>query len=112
MKHIADQDNFYDFLKHLATLATGSVVLLAAFAEKFPKDASWRFLLGYSMGAFLVSIFSSIVCAFCSLGFKTYEVHDEPDKKVLKIIFISFLVTAVFLLAGLLSLGIFAIKNF
>ena len=37
--------NFYDYLKHLTTLATGSVVLLATFAEKFPAAASWRPLL-------------------------------------------------------------------
>ena len=52
---------FYDSLKHLTTLNTGSVLILAAFLERFFNRPEWKFLVGVSFVGFAVSILSSVV---------------------------------------------------
>ena len=112
MKSLVGQNNFYDWLKHLSTLATGSIVLLATFAEKFPKDASWRFLLGASMAAFLISVLSSISCALFSLSASRYDEEEDTPTWEKVVVSVTLIMTAVFLTGGLAALGVFAIKNF
>jgi hypothetical protein len=79
--HLAKVPNFYDYLKHLTTLATGSIVLLATFAEKFPAASSWRLLLRVAMAAFLLSVL------------------------------FTFILSAVALFAGVLFIALFSIRN-
>src|SRR5689334_1487014 len=76
-KPLIKEQSFYDYLKHITTLSTGSIVLLATFAEKFPKDAAWRPLLGVAMGGFLASVLAALVCMFFSIRHRSEE---EPQK--------------------------------
>ncbi|MDQ6769914.1 MAG: hypothetical protein M3Z54_08005 [Gemmatimonadota bacterium] len=45
-----------DFYKHLTSLSTASVVLIATFLEKAFPSAEWRDLVNVSLGAFAVSV--------------------------------------------------------
>lgn len=51
----------YDFLKHLTTLSSGSILVILALAEKFVKDpgASKKLFLG--MGFFLTTVLLSLI---------------------------------------------------
>jgi hypothetical protein len=111
MKALHTQDKFYDFLKHIATLSTGSIVLLTTVAEKF-KSAEWKILLEYSYGALFISILSSVICAFFSISQMRREELDTDGDWERDIILSSFLITSFSFLVGLLGIGIFAIKNF
>jgi hypothetical protein len=111
MKPLRHLDNFYDFLKHIATLSTGSIVLLATFAEKFSQDAAWRQCLGMSMTFFLISVLSSIVCAFLSFIQQAGENERKREADDMRVV-IFFAVTLGAFFTGVLNLGIFAIKNF
>jgi hypothetical protein len=51
----------YDYLKHITTLCTGSILVVVAFYEKASLYLSWRLLLKLSLVAFVVSIISSTV---------------------------------------------------
>lgn len=103
--------NFYDYLKHLTTLATGSIVLLATFAEKFPAAAFWRILLKVAMAAFLLSVLSSLVSMFFTVSAKRYP-DEPPNNWEGNVVIATFLLTAGTLFAGLLSIALFAIRNF
>src|SRR5687768_7184045 len=52
---------FYDYLKHLSTLATGSIVLLAATLEKLFAQPRWKPLVMVSVAGFLVTIVASVL---------------------------------------------------
>jgi hypothetical protein len=45
-----------DFYKHLTSLSTASVVLIATFLEKAFPNSEWRDLVNISLGAFAVSV--------------------------------------------------------
>lgn len=45
-----------DFYKHLTSLSTASVVLIATFLEKAFPNSEWRELVNVSLGAFAVSV--------------------------------------------------------
>jgi hypothetical protein len=45
-----------DFYKHLTSLSTASVVLIATFLEKAFPDPEWKFLVNISLGGFAVSV--------------------------------------------------------
>jgi heme/copper-type cytochrome/quinol oxidase subunit 2 len=101
--------DFYDYLKHLTTLSTGSVVVLVTFAEKFTKAPKWNFLFGVSLSFFLASVVFSLVCMLFVLSARRYEDH-EPDWEN-NIIISTFLLTGFCLIIGVLSLTIFGILN-
>jgi hypothetical protein len=45
-----------DFYKHLTSLSTASVILIATFLEKAFPDPEWSGLVNVSLGAFAVSV--------------------------------------------------------
>lgn len=45
-----------DFYKHLTSLSTASVILIATFLEKAFPDPEWSGLVNVSLGAFSVSV--------------------------------------------------------
>lgn len=50
-----------DFLKHLATLATGSVVLIATLLEKVFATPIWRLALVLSLAGFVTTVILSLL---------------------------------------------------
>lgn len=50
----------FDLYKHLTTLSTGAILLLAAFLEKLFKEPHGKWLVGVSMGCFLLSTVGSV----------------------------------------------------
>lgn len=58
---------FYDAFKHLTTLNTGSILLLATFLEKVFQKPVAREYFAIALGAFILSVlFSFIVMLFLS----------------------------------------------
>jgi hypothetical protein len=110
-RDLTKHPDFYDYLKHLTTLSTGSVVLLATFAEKFPKDAAWRSCLPISMASLLLSVLSSVTSMFFALSCQRYGDEDPPEWETTTVL-IALLIAAATLLTGLLAVGGFTIKNF
>lgn len=102
--------SFYDYLKHLTTLATGSIVLIATFAEKFPRTSSWRWLLSIAMATFLLSVLSSLVCMFFTLSGQRYGDERSPEWEGHTIL-ATFLLSLLALFAGVLSIALFSIRN-
>ncbi|MEC8859566.1 MAG: hypothetical protein VYE29_06120 [Pseudomonadota bacterium] len=110
-KKLHEVTHFYDYLKHLATLSTGSLLLLVAVAERFANNPEWGILFGGSIAFLLISIISSLICMFFVLSNERYCCGEDPEWEIDTIIF-SFLVTGAFFILGVFSLVVFAIKNF
>lgn len=102
--------NFYDYLKHMTTLSTGTVVLLATFAEKFPQDAVWRPLLSLSIGALLLAVLASLISMLFVLSCQRHKPDPPGWEENTAIAF--FLISGVALFGGLSSVGAFAMRNF
>jgi hypothetical protein len=49
-----------DYLKHLTTLNTGSILIVATFLEKLFEQPKWNVLVGVSLVSFIVSIIGCI----------------------------------------------------
>ena len=100
---------FYDSMKHLTTLNTGSILLLVTFLEKLFSNPRWKALIAVSLICFVVSI----VCSVSSMLQSANDVKHSGrfqrlETRVKSAIYYSALLTFVMGLAGLVA---FALKN-
>jgi hypothetical protein len=61
---ISDSEIFkavIDYVKHITTLSTGSLLLLATFLEKIFVKPVWKPLIGVCFGFFVLSILGCVV---------------------------------------------------
>jgi len=112
MNPIHRSDRFYDYVKHLTTLSTGSIVIIATFVDKFSKNSSYRFLLTISFAALTISLLCSMVSMLYTLSYQPYTNDNRNSIWEYKVVRISFMGTISSLVIGLVSLSIFADINF
>lgn len=110
-RNLAGHAQEQDLYKHLATLSTGSIVLLATFAEKFSSRPQARGLLVTAFVAFICSVVGVVVMQALSV----LNVERHPDDERFTGGAVLFLPTAILafggFLTGIISLAVFAIKN-
>jgi hypothetical protein len=56
-----------DYLKHLTTLSTGSIVIISTFMEKLFRAPSWKLLVAMSLGGFTLCILGSLFLHYHSI---------------------------------------------
>lgn len=100
----------YDFFKHMTTLSTGSLLLLATLLEKFFKAPSWTALIGLTFVGFIVSLVSSLVMMFLVSVFIARS--GETEESVNIIANIGALGAAGGFLCGIGALITFSLRNF
>lgn len=99
----------YDVFKHLTTLSTGAVVLLATLLDKAPRDPGVRWLVGVSMGAFMWSVLCSVAMMFSTA---TTVVPDDRPRGGKTAALNALIVGAIgAFVAGVLALVVFTISN-
>jgi hypothetical protein len=97
-----------DYFKHLTTLATGSTLLLATFAEKL-TGTSWRPLVRVSLVGFLLTILGTVVAHTVAL-FDVSEKEATPEWLAalgMRALFVAW----VGFLTGIVAIGVFGIRN-
>jgi hypothetical protein len=100
---------YYDTFKHLTTLSTGSILLLATFLTDVFDAPEWTNLIGWVFASFILSIVSSVI-VMTSLS---YVVISEKLPAGAAILFgLNFLTAALGFLSGVILLSLFALKNF
>jgi uncharacterized membrane protein len=98
---------FYDVFKHLTTLSTGSILILATLLETVFNEPQWLFLIVISLVSFILSIISAVRMMFFQasavLVLKVETTRGE---------FVGFLITVGSFLLGIISFVVFAVRNF
>lgn len=100
----------YDLTKHITTLSTGTLLLMAGLLEKIFKAPVWKPL---ATGAFLSFAASVVASLIAMLGFAmysraTFRTSDDPVKMGLNV----FPVALALFIFGVSLFTIFVCKNF
>ena len=101
----------FDYLKHLTTICTGSILLVVAFLEKLFNKPEWKCSVAIALVAFLLSI---ILCAFAQLLIieKVSERKNINHRKTIQNWTIAFLLSALAsYVLGIFFLAAFGLKN-
>lgn len=99
----------FDSFKHLTTLCTGSLVILATFLKDLFPSPEWRLLASFSLVFFLLSIISAIFILMTLTKVMGEEgIKGDAIKKMLGIN--AFISLGLFILA-ITCLIVFSIKN-
>jgi hypothetical protein len=99
----------FDYIKHITTLDTGSIILLALLLEKFFKTPQWKFLITVSFFGFSLSIIALTFAAFGII--RSIRTPLDISTGLIKYTSWSFLLGISSFLVGILSLAVFAGKN-
>jgi hypothetical protein len=100
-----------DLVKHLSTLATGAIALTATLLERFPKPLREQDTLIWSVICFITCTVSCTVYWFLGAILGHWLSTNWNDRQVrLLFVLLAVILTASFA-AGVIFLGIFAIKN-
>ena len=101
---------FYDYLKHLSTLATGSIVLLAAMLEKLFAQPRWKLLVVTSVGGFLLTVVASVLAySLMVLNFPRPGISSKKWEG--NVVFWAMLLTWIGFFEGVFSLAVFIVRN-
>jgi len=95
----------FEHTKHLSTVATGSLVILVTFMEKFKDFQKWRIMLVISLVGFAISL-----CASLFAQFGTIDIMEEEQKPSVPT-GIGFATSYIGFSVGILCLLMFAVIN-
>jgi hypothetical protein len=100
------------YIKHITTLSTGSVVILATFTKDVFPNHSWGSLMVTAIAGFMLSILASTVLYTFTITFEG-PVHLDSKNPVWaeNLAASSLILTWLGFLVGILALGTFAIIN-
>src|SRR5437762_1257369 len=100
-----------EYLKHLATVSTGSIVIIATFLTKTPGNTHYK-------GAVLISLIGFVAAVMLSIVYYSLALYYFPGVAELKeggywgtVMTVSLILAWVGLSVGLISLSVFAIGN-
>ena len=99
----------FDYLKHITTLSTGSILLMATFVDKLFVSSEWKILAKFSISGFMICILAATLSYTLAiidlrLSVKSNEFLDVLLGFAIITIWFSFLL-------GVFSLAIFAWIN-
>ncbi len=101
-----------DYVKHITTLSTGAVLLLATFLERVFAHPAWQGLAVVSISAFLLSTVSAVVTHTMFVGNPHYFAAADMPKGWPRSLAMSGLVVMwISFLVAVIALGVFAIRN-
>lgn len=101
---------YYDFFKHLTTLSTASLLLLATLLEKFFKAPSWTVLIGITFFCFFVSLVSSVL-SMAAVGLAIADSGMVEDSR-LKFLSLGGVCAVGGILCAFVFLVLFSLRNF
>jgi hypothetical protein len=110
-RDLASYSQEHDLMKHLATLSTGSIVVLATFLEKLFSHPTWKALVIVAFIGFVLSILGALTWQLLSL-LHISAVRSQRAGLVAGHIVVPVLGAALGgFLIGITSLAVFAIRN-
>ena len=110
LEHIKHQ---IDYIKHMTTLSTGSILLLSTFLEKLFSSPHWKALVVTTFIGFIVSVMGSVMAHTIYIMDNEFFMVEEPQFSAkTSVLGAAILAIWVGFLLGVISLAIFAIRNF
>lgn len=106
-KYRGEYYNVFDYLKHLTILSSGYILVMSAILEKLFQQPEWKLLIVVSFGAFLFSIFFSVIAQAYHFEYihTSEELPEDFAPRVVLLAWVSFII-------GALSLMVFTLKNY
>jgi hypothetical protein len=98
----------HDTYKHLATLGSGSIVILATLVDKLFPSPEWRPLVPFAIASLLASVVGSVFAMFAI----SYHVDRSAEVAPRWFVGVLVLMSCGGFLGGIASIALFAIKNF
>jgi hypothetical protein len=98
----------HDTYKHLTTLSTGAILILATFLEKFFQQPKYKFLVGVTLVSLIISTIGSV---FAMVGISD-EVTTWKDSASFKIKGLIIVSSYGGFLLGMASFVVFTLMNF
>jgi hypothetical protein len=99
---------YFDYVKHLNTLASGSIILEVSFLEKIFPHPRWRVLAVLSLAFFTVSVISALLLysSTVTAAGRSFVApkDDRMGRILLRLVLLGFLL-------GITSLAVFGMKN-
>jgi hypothetical protein len=108
-QYLEEQKLAFEFVKHMTTLATGTIVLLATFLRDLFGHPEWRGLIPLTFASFIVATIALSGAAFGLL--QSIRHAEAVPSAVRSFTGVSALTGMASLVTGLLLLSVFAIKN-
>ena len=100
---------YVEYLRHLTTLSTGSIVLIVTFLERLFSKPLWKVAVVISLVGFMVSVLASIVVYTVTIWFPSE--NFRKSNRLAGIHGLGIIFTWAGFLIGILCLGIFALRN-
>jgi uncharacterized membrane-anchored protein len=94
-----------EYLKHITSLSTGSILLLAAFLEKIFVNPQGRGLIQWVFVGFTACIFFATLTQFCVIYFFRADGTNKATAILLGLSMLTFI-------AATILLTVFAVENF
>jgi hypothetical protein len=101
-----------DYLKHVTTLSTGSIVLITTFLEKLFAKPEWKIIVVVSIVGFMVSVLSSMIAYTILILYENPLNSEETPTWAAQLGTFGMFSTWIGFLIGILTLAIFALRNF
>jgi hypothetical protein len=99
---------FYDTMKHLTTLSTGSILVLLAFLEKIFTRPRWKALIVLTLVSLIISTLAALAAMlYISEALESVVINEERKNYAVA----SYLISVSTFLLGLGILITFTIKN-
>jgi hypothetical protein len=109
VSYIEVQKAWMDYLKHVTTLSTGSIVVVATFLDK-SKTYAHSFLVVASLAALILS---TVALTFSGFGvMASMRTPGEPAEGVRRLTASGFVVGLFAFIVGIICLAVFTIANF
>ncbi|MGL6420209.1 hypothetical protein ACSZMW_21695 [Aeromonas allosaccharophila] len=107
--YIEQQKVALDYIKHVTTLCTGSILTLALLLEKFFNKPEYSFLILVAFAGFLISILFLTLSAFGVL--RSIKTPNKISRGVVNFTTIAFILGGITFIVALLAFGVFSILN-
>ena len=109
-RNLASYQQEQEFMKHLTTLSTGSIVLIATFLEKLFANPEWKVLVGMALVSFILSIIGTLASHVLSI-LDVENAENQLSRSTGVAGVVAIVLSFGGFLIGIGSLAVFALKN-
>ena len=108
-QYVENQKVVLDYLKHIMTLDTGSILLLATLLEKFFSKPLWKPLVAATFLLFMISVLALTLSAFGVV--RSIRTPSDVSNTIKHFTASTFIVGIVTFVGGLGTLSLWAVRN-